>query len=626
MMEVNRIGNSKIHEAFLSKENTKLLDFSHLSVPGLANILYLSFEFFGEHCTECAAPDCHSTCDLFERGVAGLCRRFDDGIVVKSSKVAPFNYCFEILFRPGSRLMCVGNALCVHRRLYGIFSPFIPIAGRLTYILQASLRFLPSGAQWKITDKMRGIGNYVPRFLNKLGSFGLGKKPNAILFIIGNPHNEEIKAEMSLSGFGESQEGRSYRKTVILPHGWTEVLISIKEIINIIDIKKLHRICVVPLLDRPRLLQFLYGGYVNMIVPEKPKKNGEKKIKLLIIDLDNTIWDGILIEDPDKRLSLRPGVLDAIKELDRRGVLLSVASRNNYDDAKHMLESLGIWDYFLYPQIDWKPKIANINNIIQSFNIDVDTVAFIDDMVFEREAVRAALPQVRTYDAAIFHTLTQLEEFDVPVTEESGRRRISYMEEKGRKAAFTESILDYDSFLRACNIMLTISALNDQNQERVVELIQRTNQLNFSANHYSRGDLINILKDKKIIPIVMRCHDKFGDYGLVGFSMVKINKDILEVIDMMFSCRVQGKKVEHSFLQSMIETAKALKISRCVCLFRGTSRNAPASKVFEDLGFSVENIEAGNAEKKYFMDTDRYELLELPVRVVDELGLNSTRH
>ena len=112
-------------------------------------------------------------------------------------------------------------------------------------------------------------------------------------------------------------------------------------------------------------------------------------------DLDHTLWNGILVEDGAEQIQLRDGIVDVVKELDRRGILQSVASKNNHEDAIAALEKLGIAEYFLHPQIHWQPKSKSIGAIAEALNIGVDTLMFVDDQEFERREVASAWPEVR---------------------------------------------------------------------------------------------------------------------------------------------------------------------------------------------------------------------------------------
>src|SRR5436309_16001842 len=119
---------------------------------------------------------------------------------------------------------------------------------------------------------------------------------------------------------------------------------------------------------------------------------GKQSIKCVVWDLDNTVWDGILLED--STVTLRPHVVEILKTLDARGILHSIASKNDHATALAKLKEFGLDEYFLYPQMNWNSKAANVQSIVTSINIGMDTVAFMDDDPFEREEIRHSLPEV----------------------------------------------------------------------------------------------------------------------------------------------------------------------------------------------------------------------------------------
>jgi FkbH-like protein len=175
----------------------------------------------------------------------------------------------------------------------------------------------------------------------------------------------------------------------------------------------------------------LYFGCIDFVVLRKaaapaaaPESGGEgKKVKCIVWDLDNTVWDGVLIEDGIDGVKLKPGIREVIEELDSRGILHSVASKNNHDDAMKALEAFGLAEYFLYPQVSWGPKSIGIQRIAKSIDIGIDTLLFVDDTPFERAEVSETVPEVRVMDALDFMRLPVLPECNVPVTAESRKRR-----------------------------------------------------------------------------------------------------------------------------------------------------------------------------------------------------------
>ena len=173
-------------------------------------------------------------------------------------------------------------------------------------------------------------------------------------------------------------------------------------------------------------------------------------------------------------------------------------------------------------------------------------------------------------------------ECNVPVTAESASRRKLYQVETRRQAVAESFGEDYRAFLRDCKIKLTISGLSEGNLERVHELTTRTNQMNFSGNRYDRDVLGKIIATPHLATYVLACEDRFGSYGVIGFSVVDRREP--RMTDLMFSCRVQSKRVEHAFLAFVIreyfnETENDFLVS-----YRKTDKNAPSGQVFWDFG------------------------------------------
>lgn len=615
MIEVSRIGRSNVHDEFLKSRNISRLPFPDADSFGLGRVTHLSLQFPGEHCTECSAPECHDSCDLFEKGMTGRCRRFADGLIARKCKTGPFSYCLEAVFKPSSMLLCVGNTYCLekstYRKIAGMFLSF----GRVSIAVQTWFRFLPVQAQWWVTDKVRGLGNRLPRAMNRLAARKNKVRPGTLLCIVGNPRREPIAVEVTVSGFGNSQDGRSFRTAKGICHGWHAIRIPVEEIISVIDLRKLFRVSIVPVIDQPAILQFLYCGFIRETAL---REENDKKIKLVVLDLDNTLWDGILVESSGVDPELRTGVRGIIEELDRRGILLSIASKNNHDDVKRVLESKGLWDLFLSPRVKWSQKSVSIKEIVGELNIGLDAVAFVDDSEFELEEVKTALPEVRTYNASVLRDLPVLAEFDVPVTEESKNRRLLYKSEVKRKQEFFEARVDYDQFLESCGMKLFLLTFSKDNRQRVLELIQRTNQLNFSGNRYTSESLDMILEKDGMMPVVMRCEDRFGDYGIIGFAILNVERTTLKIVDLMFSCRVQGKKVEHGFLSHIIGVAGKCGLKECVCDFRRMERNAPAARVFDDMIFSRDHDQGA---ERYSIAVEQFKAAKHPVEVVDEMDM-----
>jgi FkbH-like protein len=166
-----------------------------------------------------------------------------------------------------------------------------------------------------------------------------------------------------------------------------------------------------------------------------------------------------------------------------------------------------------------------------------------------------------------------------------------YQVERDRQDIATNFKDDYKEFLKYCNIQLTIRPLTEENLDRVHELTQRTNQMNFSGNRYDRDLLHKILQTPYLDTYVLACEDRFGSYGIVGFGMVDIREPRLT--DLMFSCRIQSKRVEHAFLRCIVEKYIALTGKDFQANYRKTPRNAPSGQVFADLGMQETGLNDG---------------------------------
>jgi FkbH-like protein len=329
--------------------------------------------------------------------------------------------------------------------------------------------------------------------------------------------------------------------------------------------------------------------------------------------LDNTLWDGVLVEDGPSNLRLKPGIRQVIEELDRRGILQSVASKNNPSDALEVLKSWNLAEYFLFPEISWNPKSASIASIVQQMNLGADSFLFIDDSPFELEQVRALLPEVRVLKAEEYKALLSRPEFDVPVTEESANRRKLYQVENTRQVTKQSFGENYKAFLEHCDIRLTLTGMTKENLERVHELTQRTNQMNFSGNRYDRSRLAEILQSPRLDTYVIECDDKFGSYGVVGFAIV--DREEPRLTDLMFSCRIQGKKVEHAFLAHVIDKHTSQAQPAFYANYRKTPRNEPSGRVFTDMGFQESGLLGGVSLLKITRDAVSSD--DRIIRVVD---------
>ncbi len=290
-----------------------------------------------------------------------------------------------------------------------------------------------------------------------------------------------------------------FQKLIHLTPGFHRVRVPIGEISGMIDVREPFGIELIPNDEiRETTLYFGLMEFVTELaeskLPEGTKAGQtDKKIKCVVWDLDNTMWDGVLVEDGAEKLRLKPGVAEVIQAFDQRGILHSIASKNNSEDALEVVKRFHLEQYFLCPQISWKPKSEAMKAIAQQLNIGMDSILFVDDSEFELGEVKAVSPEVRVLNAEHYLSLLERNECQVPVTAESRERRKLYQVEAKRQSLAESFSNDYMAFLRHCQIRLTVRAMTEENLERVHELTQRTNQMNFSGNRYDREVLRKLL-------------------------------------------------------------------------------------------------------------------------------------
>jgi FkbH-like protein len=538
---------------------------------------------WSEHCTECVWPACYSTCDLYSPREDGKCRRFVDGMVRVDTPTAFNSYLLKIRFKRWGKLWTPGNihlysaekAQKLERRDYLIGTSLVQIP-------------LPSPLKSKVASKRYNFKKRMTNWARRNDEM-----PTCFLVECYNPESQTVPLSLTMRA-ADAEKKISFQRLIELTPGFHRVRIPIAEIGSVLDLRSPFSIDLIPNIDA--LETTLYFGLMEFIREAaqpvaEVKTDKAKMVKCVVWDLDNTLWNGILVEDGAQKLKLKDGIADVIRALDERGILLSIASKNNLEEALQALKQFHLDKYFLCPQISWQPKSESILTIARQLNIGVDTLLFVDDAAFELEEVRRACPEVRTLDASLYRTLPDMKELRVPVTDESRSRRSMYQLEGERKAIADRFGNDYMAFLKDCQIELSVGPLAEENLTRVHELTQRTNQMNFSGNRYDRSVLETIRQSSHLDTYVLSCRDRFGSYGVIGFSIVDRGEP--RMIDLMFSCRVQSKRVEHAFVAFILEKYIGESRKDFYANYRETPRNAFSGRVFRDVGMEAISVNDG---------------------------------
>jgi len=278
-------------------------------------------------------------------------------------------------------------------------------------------------------------------------------------------------------------------------------------------------------------------------------------VKCVVWDLDNTIWDGILLEDSEVRL--RPAIPHILKTLDERGILQSIASRNDHAAAVAKLRELGLDEYFLYPQINWSSKAASVAQIAKDLNLALDAFAFVDDQPFEREEVAFSHPGVLCVDSADLESLLDRPEFNPRfITEDSRLRRRMYQADIRRNSEEAEFVGPKEEFLATLGMIFTIAPCREEDLKRAEELTVRTHQLNTTGYTYSYEELDALRRSPRHELLIASLEDRHGAYGKIGLSLVEKGPEIWTVKLLLMSCRVMSKGVGTIMIQQLLRRAK----------------------------------------------------------------------
>jgi len=346
-----------------------------------------------------------------------------------------------------------------------------------------------------------------------------------------------------------------------------------------------------------RNLHHMVGEWMRFLRPLTGKV-----AKALVVDLDNTLWGGVIGEDGMNGIGLGaeyPGAAfqslqRALVDLHRRGILLALCSKNNPEDALEALEKhpgmiLRPTD-FAAMRLNWTDKAQNLREIAQELNIGVDALAFLDDNPIERQQVRSALPEVFVLELPSDPMEFARAVRDCPVFERlrvstEDRQRGAMYRAQHERERLEQAITTREDFYRSLEQEAEISPLTRTNLARVAQLTSKTNQFNLTTRRYSEQQIAELADTPGWHCFSLRVRDRFGDNGLVGVAITHHQGDTSEIDTFLLSCRVIGRTVETAFLSFLAGHARAQGVRRLQGWFLPTRKNAPARDFYPAQGF-----------------------------------------
>lgn len=346
--------------------------------------------------------------------------------------------------------------------------------------------------------------------------------------------------------------------------------------------------------------------------------------KCLILDLDNTVWGGVIGDDGLEGIELGHGLGIGkaftefqmwVKKLKQRGIIICVASKNNEETAKEPFEKhpdmvLTLDDIAVF-MANWETKVDNIRAIQGILNIAFDSMVFLDDNPFERNMVRENIPGISVPElpedpGKYLEYLYSLNLFETASYSQADKDRTKQYQVEAKRVSLAKTFTNEADFLKSLDMVSTVSGFTKFNTPRVAQLSQRSNQFNLRTIRYTEADITSMAENPDVIDLSFTLEDKFGDNGLIAVVIMKKQDDETLFVDTWFmSCRVLKRGMENFTLNTMVECAKKRGYKRIIGEYLPTPKNKMVEQHYSNLGFAP--LEVTSEEAKYVLTVDSYQ-------------------
>ena len=325
--------------------------------------------------------------------------------------------------------------------------------------------------------------------------------------------------------------------------------------------------------------------------------------KCIVLDLDNTLWGGVIGEDGFDGIKLGPTApgnayvefQKCLLSLSQRGIILAINSKNNLDDALQVIKNHPYMvlreENFACIKINWDHKVTNMKAIADELNIGLDSMVFIDDDPTLREFIQLSLPQILTIPfpndpSQLVNSIMNLNCFNtLNVTEEDLKRGEMYVQQRKRKE-LEETVSNIGDFLRQLNIRVTIKKADKFTIPRISQLTLKTNQFNLTTRRYNEEDITKFSQDPNMIVECAQIEDKFGDNGITCVYIIKKDNNSQWTIDsFLMSCRIMGREIENGIMAYILQRAKSKGVAKILGEFIPTKKNKPSEDFLQNCGF-----------------------------------------
>ncbi len=346
-----------------------------------------------------------------------------------------------------------------------------------------------------------------------------------------------------------------------------------------------------------------------------------KMVKCVVLDLDNTLWGGVIGDDGVDGIEIGElgtghayaAFQEWLKELTKTGIILAVCSKNDEGKAKEPFIShpemvLRLEDFAIFVA-NWEDKASNIRYIAKTLNLGLDSFVFIDDNPFEREQVRAMIPQITVPEmpedpAEYVGYLRSCDLFERLVVSEADKDRTRQYREEAGRAVLKAHYEDYDDYLKDLDMEAVAAAFDEFHYPRIAQLSQRSNQFNLRTVRLSEEEVRDLALSDEHLTLYFSLKDRFGDHGLISAVILKISGDEGFIVNWFMSCRVLKRGMEEFIINTLVERAYKKGIKKIRAEYKRSAKNNMVSGIYDKMGFTA--LSDDEETKEYILNISGY--------------------
>lgn len=459
---------------------------------------------------------------------------------------------------------------------------------------------------------------------------GITGKPIILQTLAGDPDMPQINMDIGLPGSSRYLTDEFNRKLAAEARDASHLLLDVNGISNLVGQAawSAARYWYIAKYAFATAMIPLYADHLMRIMAAQMGRSR----RVLVLDLDNTLWGGVVGDDGTDGLVLGTGsplgeAFSAIQRMalsyKERGIVLCVCSKNDEAIAldafrTHPEMTLTEADIVSF-RINWEDKAANIKSLADTLDLGLDSFVFLDDNPAERKRVRDALPMVAVPELpedpaewiAVFQAAGYFEQSGFS---KEDQLRAGFYKSNARRAAQLERIGNHDDYLRSLDMTLAISAFDQPRRKRIAQLISKSNQFNVTTRRYSEAEIADLQSEAGVMTVQARLEDMFGDNGMISVVVGRRHEKRLEIDTWIMSCRVLGRRIEEAILQHLVREARSAGIEELTGRYVPTAKNALVRDHFSRLGF-VQTEKKPDGETAWRLAVKDYVDKDLPLKV-----------